>query len=76
MQDGLWELVSHPGYNDAQLATINTRLRASRETEMQALTADRTREALERNGIQFISFQQLSGDTPQGVILSDSMERR
>jgi predicted glycoside hydrolase/deacetylase ChbG (UPF0249 family) len=76
MQDGLWELVSHPGYNDAQLAAARTRLLASRETEMQALTADRTREALERNGIQLISFQQLSGDTPQGVILSDSMERR
>jgi hopanoid biosynthesis associated protein HpnK len=62
MQDGLWELVSHPGYNDAQLATISTRLRASRETEMQALTAESTRRALERNGIQLISFQELSGE--------------
>ena len=60
MQDGLWELVSHPGYNDAQLAATGTRLRASRETEMQALTADNTRRALERNGIQLISFHELA----------------
>jgi predicted glycoside hydrolase/deacetylase ChbG (UPF0249 family) len=63
VQDGLWELVSHPGYNDAQLAGAHTRLLASRETEMQALTADSTRSALERNGIELISFQELSGDS-------------
>jgi predicted glycoside hydrolase/deacetylase ChbG (UPF0249 family) len=61
MQDGLWELVCHPGYNDARLAAISTRLRASRETEMQALTAESTRRALERNDVQLISFQEFSG---------------
>jgi hypothetical protein len=30
---------------------------------MQALTADSTRSALERNGIELISFQELSGDS-------------
>jgi chitin disaccharide deacetylase len=34
---GSWELVSHPGYNDAGLARAHTRLLASRETERQAL---------------------------------------
>jgi predicted glycoside hydrolase/deacetylase ChbG (UPF0249 family) len=34
---GLWEVVCHPGYNDADLDTITTRLRDSRETERQAL---------------------------------------
>jgi hypothetical protein len=34
---GTWELVAHPGYNDADLARIPTRLRASRDTERQAL---------------------------------------
>jgi hopanoid biosynthesis associated protein HpnK len=62
LQDGLWELVCHPGYNDAQLAATDTRLRASRETEMRALTADSTRTALERNGIQLISFRELTAD--------------
>jgi chitin disaccharide deacetylase len=34
---GVFELVCHPGYNDADLAVIATRLRAHREIEMQAL---------------------------------------
>jgi chitin disaccharide deacetylase len=34
---GTWELVSHPGYNDADLARAHTRLLTSRETERQAL---------------------------------------
>jgi hypothetical protein len=36
---GTWELVSHPGYNDADLAQAHTRLLASREIERQALHA-------------------------------------
>jgi len=75
MQDGLWELVCHPGYNDAQLAATGTRLRASRETEMQALTADSTRRALEHSGIQLISFRELTRNSHRGVILSDRGER-
>ncbi len=35
--EGTWELVTHPGYNDAALSLAGTRLLASRETEMQAL---------------------------------------
>jgi len=35
--EGTWELVTHPGYNDADLAQVRTRLRATRETERQAL---------------------------------------
>jgi hopanoid biosynthesis associated protein HpnK len=34
---GTYELVTHPGYNDAALAQANTRLLASRETEREAL---------------------------------------
>ena len=37
MPAGTWELVSHPGYNDADLARAHTRLLASRETERLAL---------------------------------------
>jgi hopanoid biosynthesis associated protein HpnK len=36
---GAWELVTHPGYNDLDLAQVRTRLRASREIEMEALRA-------------------------------------
>ena len=37
MPDGTWELVTHPGYNDPQLAHAGTRLVASRELELKAL---------------------------------------
>jgi chitin disaccharide deacetylase len=37
LPEGTWELVTHPGYNDADLDRIRTRLRASREIERQAL---------------------------------------
>jgi chitin disaccharide deacetylase len=36
---GTWELVAHPGYNDADLAQARTRLLESRETERNALLA-------------------------------------
>ena len=37
MPAGTWELVCHPGYNDAALDQTRTRLRKSRETERGAL---------------------------------------
>jgi predicted glycoside hydrolase/deacetylase ChbG (UPF0249 family) len=36
---GVFELVSHPGYNDADLGRVRTRLTASRELEREALAA-------------------------------------
>lgn len=59
MPEGTWELVCHPGYDDAELQRAGTRLLASRETEMQLLTSVRTRELLEREGIELISFRNL-----------------
>ncbi|MGO8759082.1 MAG: ChbG/HpnK family deacetylase [Terracidiphilus sp.] len=37
MPAGTWELVTHPGYNDAELARVRTRLRESRDVERSAL---------------------------------------
>ena len=37
--EGTWELITHPGYNDDDLARIETRLRASREIERLSLIA-------------------------------------
>jgi len=37
MPDGLWELVTHPGYNDRELDAVRTRLRVTREIERNAL---------------------------------------
>lgn len=52
---GTWEFVTHPGYNDADLAKVHTRLRESREIERVALQAIREFPALE-----MISFAGLS----------------
>jgi predicted glycoside hydrolase/deacetylase ChbG (UPF0249 family) len=37
MPRGTWELVTHPGYNDPDLARVRTRLTASRRIELDAL---------------------------------------
>ncbi|HEV7551633.1 MAG TPA: ChbG/HpnK family deacetylase [Candidatus Angelobacter sp.] len=57
--DGTWELVCHPGYSDADLRAAGTRLTASREIELSALTSVETREALLRHQIELISYAEL-----------------
>jgi chitin disaccharide deacetylase len=47
LPDGTYELVSHPGYNDAALAKVNTRLLASREAERNSLQKIRQFPAVE-----------------------------
>jgi chitin disaccharide deacetylase len=61
LPDGTWEFVCHPGYNDAELQGMRTRLRASREQELQILTSPATRELLAVNGIELISYRDLVG---------------
>jgi chitin disaccharide deacetylase len=57
--EGTWELVTHPGYNDEELALVRTRLRRSRETERVALAA-----VSAVDGLELISFAKLvSPDT-------------
>ena len=52
--EGTWELVTHPGYIDEDLALVRTRLRQSRETERLALAAVSAVE-----GLELISFAKL-----------------
>jgi hopanoid biosynthesis associated protein HpnK len=59
LPEGTWELVCHPGYNDAELGSIRTRLRESRAVELQLLTSLGAREILERSGVQLISYRDL-----------------
>ena len=61
--DGTWEFVCHPGYNDAELAKAETRLRESRELELRVLTMPQARELLANNGIQLISYRELRQKT-------------
>jgi len=58
LPEGTWELVTHPGYNDADLEKIRTRLHASRDTERKALAAVR-----EFPSIDLISFADLQSPT-------------
>src|SRR5438045_2000038 len=58
--EGTWEFVCHPGYNDAALSGVRTRLRASREAELKILTSPEARLILEQHGIELISYRELS----------------
>jgi hypothetical protein len=51
---GTWELVTHPGYNDADLAKIRTRLRESRDIERKALESIK-----EFPAVELVSFSDL-----------------
>jgi chitin disaccharide deacetylase len=59
LSDGTWELVSHPGYNDADLEQIRTKLRESREIERETLSDAAVRAAIKQRGIELISFHEL-----------------
>jgi hopanoid biosynthesis associated protein HpnK len=58
--EGTWEFVCHPGYNDADLKSVKTRLRESRETELRLLTMPEVRDLLLNSGIELISYRELS----------------
>ena len=55
LPEGAWELVTHPGYNDADLDQVRTRLRESRDKERLALGAVR-----EFPSVDLISFAELA----------------
>ena len=56
---GTWELVCHPGYDDAQLHSLSTRLRESRQKELQMLTSPDIPTLLAKNDIQLLSYRDL-----------------
>jgi hopanoid biosynthesis associated protein HpnK len=60
--EGTWEFVCHPGYNDAELGAVRTRLRESRLQELKILTSTAARESLAKRGIQLISYRDLVGE--------------
>ncbi len=59
LPEGTWELVCHPGYNDADLDRVHTRLRESREQELGLLTSPQAKDVLQRAGIELISYHDL-----------------
>jgi predicted glycoside hydrolase/deacetylase ChbG (UPF0249 family) len=59
LPDGLTEFMCHPGYCTEELRASPTRLKESREKELQALIAPEVRVALEENGIQLVRYRDL-----------------
>jgi len=62
LPEGTWELVCHPGYDDADLRASRTRLMASREEERQLLTSAELRNFLEEQAIRVISYREFTGN--------------
>jgi chitin disaccharide deacetylase len=58
LPEGTWELVCHPGYNDADLRAAHTRLLDAREEERRLLTSEELRQFLDEQKIQVISYRE------------------
>lgn len=59
MPEGTWELVCHPGYNDAALDSVTTRLREHRETELNALLTEIPHALRNYPDLQLISYRDI-----------------
>ncbi len=60
LPEGTWELVCHPGYNDANLRAAGTRLLASREEERRLLVSVELRQFLEGQKIHVIGYREFA----------------
>ncbi|PYS38680.1 MAG: hypothetical protein DMG14_16725 [Acidobacteria bacterium] len=59
LDDGIHELMCHPGYMDNDLTKTPTRLRAQRERELELLTGSGVRALLKQAGVALISYRDL-----------------
>jgi predicted glycoside hydrolase/deacetylase ChbG (UPF0249 family) len=59
LPEGVNELMCHPGYDDDELKIIRTRLRGSREKELQLLTDPDIIASLREHGVKLINFSHL-----------------
>jgi chitin disaccharide deacetylase len=62
MPDGTWELVTHPGYNDGDLAQASTSLKESRAVELELLTSSETLDLFRKREIKLITFREHSDE--------------
>ncbi len=60
LPEGTWELVCHPGYVDADLHAVTTRLRDSRQVEHQALLETFTKSSSHPFSVELIHYGMLS----------------
>jgi len=66
--EGSTELMCHPGRCGEALRGAPTRLKESRERELEALVAPETRAALDRNGIELVGYE--------GLFTAETQRRR
>lgn len=59
LPEGTSELMCHPGYADAELKAVPTRLLAQRERELDALTRPEIRNLARNLGIELITYREL-----------------
>lgn len=59
LPEGLTELMTHPGRCTGELRAARTRLKESRERELEALTAAETRAALAEHGVKLARYRDL-----------------
>ena len=64
LPNGTWEIVCHPGYVTPELDAVHTRLRASRELELQILCSEDFRLMLDGYGFELCSFHDLTSSAP------------
>lgn len=57
LPDGLTEFMCHPGYCTAELLHAHTRLKESRERELEALLSPEVRAALDEAGVELVSYR-------------------
>jgi chitin disaccharide deacetylase len=60
LPEGTWELVCHPGYDDADLRTARTRLIQSRDQERRLLMSDELRTFLDEQKIRLTSYREFA----------------
>ncbi len=64
VSDGTTELMCHPGYVSAQVASLGGKLTRAREAEVVALTAPEVKKIVEKLGIRLTNLRDLQDDFP------------
>lgn len=59
LPEGVTEFMCHPGYHTPELDAAPTRLKASRQREMEALTHGEVRRAIEESGVELLGYDRL-----------------
>jgi predicted glycoside hydrolase/deacetylase ChbG (UPF0249 family) len=61
LPEGVTEFMCHPGYCGGDLRRARTRLKESRERELEALVAPEVRAALTEAGVELVNYRLLPG---------------